>query len=116
MKALLAALLVAAFVAGNASAASGVGVRVSYEMSSFFTEGYVWFASLDGKTPKRLTGKSVLLPAKPGRHVLRVYIRPCDGNCSFLDPPLQRCSKTVRAGQKVTYHLRDNGCKLTVRG
>jgi hypothetical protein len=48
--------------------------------------------------------------------MLRVYIRPCDGNCSLLDPPQQRCSKTVRAGQRATYHLRDNGCRLTVSG
>jgi hypothetical protein len=116
MKALVAALVVAGVVAGNASAATGVRVRVSYELTGFFTEGYVWFASLDHAKPKRLSGKSILLPARPGRHVLRVYIRPCDGNCSFLDPPQQRCSKTVRAGQRVTYHLRDNGCKLTVNG
>jgi hypothetical protein len=110
------ALLVAALTASNAAAASGVQVRVSYEMTGIFTEGYVWFASLDHAKPTRVTTRSVVLPAGPGKHVLRVFIRPCDGNCSFLDPPQQRCSATVRRGQKVTYRLRDQGCKLIVHG
>ena len=113
MKALVAALLVAALVAGNATAATAVRVHVSYEMTGFFTEGYVWFASRDGARAKRVTGKTVVLPARPGPHRLRVYVRACDGNCGFLDAPQQRCSKIVRAGQRVTYHLIDNGCRLT---
>jgi hypothetical protein len=116
MRNLAVALLAAAVLPASAAAAAGVHVRISYEMRGVFTEGYVWFASLDHAKPKRITVSSVFLPAKPGHHVLHVFIRPCDGNCGFLDPPQQRCSKIVHAGQRVTYHLRDNGCKLTVRG
>jgi hypothetical protein len=116
VKAVLAALLATAVFAGDASAATGIRVRVSYEMSGLFTEGYVWFASLDGAKARRVTGKSVVLPARPGPHRLRVYVRACDGNCQFLDPAQQRCSRTVRAGQRVTYHLIDNGCRLTASG
>jgi hypothetical protein len=108
--------LVAALAAGNATASPGVRVRISNEMTSFYTEGYVWFASLDKARPKRVVTPTVVLPAGPGRHVLRVFIRPCDGTCSLLDPPQLRCSARVRRGQTATYHLRDRGCSITVHG
>ena len=32
----------------------------------------------------------------PGRYRVVSYQRPCDGNCGFLDPPVDRCSRRVR--------------------
>jgi D-alanyl-D-alanine dipeptidase len=32
----------------------------------------------------------------PGRYRVTSYERPCDGNCSFLDAPTDRCSRRVR--------------------
>lgn len=115
--ALALAVLVAALAAGNASSAPpGVRVRISNEMTRLYIEGYVWFAKLDGTRARRVSGSSLVLPAGPGRHVLHVFIRPCDGNCSYLDPPTKRCAAVVRRSQKATYHLRDQGCSITVRG
>jgi D-alanyl-D-alanine dipeptidase len=34
------------------------------------------------------------LPA--GRYKVVSYQRPCDGNCSFLDPPTDRCARRIR--------------------
>ena len=115
--ALALAVLVAALAAGNASSApSGVRVRISNEMTRFYIEGYISFAKLDHTRARRVNGSSLVLPAGPGRHVLHVFIRPCDGNCSNLDPPEKRCAAVVRRGQRATYHLRDQGCSITVRG
>ena len=110
------AVLVATLAVGDATAASGVRVRLKNEMTRFYIEGFVWFASLDRAKPKRVTGSSILLRATPGRHVLHVFIRPCDGNCSLLDPPEKRCSARVRPGRVATYHLRNAGCAITVNG
>jgi hypothetical protein len=117
VKALIAIGLLAATLAGSASAANPtVRVHVSNEMTGIYVEGYIWFVALDGAPPRRVTARSVSLPASRGRHALRVFIRPCDGNCSLLDPPVKRCSAPVRSGQTATYHLRDDGCRITVRG
>jgi len=32
---------------------------------------------------------------EPGDYRVVSYRRPCDGNCSFLDPPVDRCEATV---------------------
>lgn len=37
---------------------------------------------------------------KPGRYRIVSYQRPCDGNCSYLDGPTERCDTTIE--------LRDN--------
>jgi hypothetical protein len=110
------ALLVAAAGVENASASPGIRVRISNEMTRFYTEGYVWFARLDHAKARRVSGSSIVLRATPGRHVLHVFLRACDGNCSLLDPPDKRCSAVVHRGQTATYHLRNQGCAITVRG
>ena len=111
------ALLVAAFVAGNVDAAApSVKVRLSNEMTRFYIEGYVSFVRLDRTRWRRVTGSSIALKASRGRHVIHVFVRPCDGNCSNLDPPEKRCAAVVHRGETATYHLRNQGCAITVRG
>jgi hypothetical protein len=110
------ALLVVPVAGGTTAAPSGVRVRISNEMTQFYIEGYVWFARLDRTKWKRVTGKSIVLSATPGRHVVHAFVRPCDGNCSLLDPPEKRCAAVVHRGQTATYHLRNQGCAITVRG
>jgi hypothetical protein len=113
----LALIVATAVVAARADAAPPkIKVRVSNEMTAVFIEGYVWFVRLDRTKWKRVTGSSIMLSASPGRHVIHALVRPCDGNCSVLDPPLKRCAAVVRRGQIATYHLRDQGCKITVSG
>ena len=111
------AVLVAAVAAGTVDAAPPrVKVRLANEMTQFYIEGYVWFVRLDRTRWRRVTGSSIALKASRGRHVIHVFVRPCDGNCSLLDPPQKRCAAVVHRGQTATYHLRDQGCVITVRG
>ena len=116
MKAAVAVAVLAAMLAGVASAAPPPRIRVQLanEMTRIYIEGFVWFASLDRARPTPVEGKSVVLRAGPGRHLLRVYLRPCDANCSTLDPPGQRCSMVVPQGRRAVYHLRDDGCTITL--
>ena len=110
-------VLVAALAVSNIDAAPpSIRVRISNEMTRFYIEGYVWFLRLDRTKWKRVTGSSSALKASRGRHVIHVFVRPCDGNCSMLDPPEKRCAAVVRRGQTATYHLRNQGCAITVRG
>ena len=58
------------------------------------------------------------LPA--GRYRLTSFERPCDGNCSLLDPPTDRCSRRIkviahgRTGVRATVRP-GRGCRLRVR-
>jgi D-alanyl-D-alanine dipeptidase len=58
------------------------------------------------------------LPA--GRYRLTSYERPCEGNCSVLDPPAKRCSGRItviaggRTGVRVTVRP-GRGCRMTAR-
>ena len=109
------ALLVAALAAGNVDASPpSLRVRLTNEMTRFYIEGYVWFVRLDRTKWRRVTGSSISLKASSGRHVIHVFVRPCDGNCSMLDPPEKRCAAVVHRGQRATYHLRNQGCAITV--
>jgi len=116
MKTLVLTLVAAAVVAGNASSAPGVRVRLKNEMTHQYSEGYVWFVRLDHGSWKRPKRASILLPATPGRHVVHAFIRACDGNCALLDAPEKRCAGVVHGGEMATYRLRDAGCKIAVSG
>ena len=56
----------------------------------------------------------------PGRYRLTSFERPCDGNCSLLDPPTERCSRRIkiiahgRTGVRATVRP-GRGCRLRVR-
>ena len=85
-------------------------------MTRFYIEGYVWFVRLDRTKWRRVTGSSITLKASRGRHVIHGFVRPCDGNCSMLDPPEKWCAAVVHRGQTATYHLRNQRCVITVSG
>jgi hypothetical protein len=54
---------------------------------------------------------------KPGSYTLSAAVRPCDGNCGYLDPPVDSCEQTlVLDGNKaveVTF-LFGHPCRITV--
>jgi hypothetical protein len=68
--------------------------------------------------PRRERGKAPLFSAmvEPGEYRLASHQRPCNGNCSLLDPPVDRCDATVRvdgAAVKVTIVLAQRGgCEI----
>jgi hypothetical protein len=78
-------------------------------------EGYVWFVGLDGKAHAVTNhATTTTLRAAAGRHLFTSFIRTCDGNCGYLDPPTHRCSARIRLPARVTVRLRDAGCRLIV--
>ncbi len=57
---------------------------------------------------------------RAGRYRLTSFERPCDGNCSLLDPPVERCSRRItiiahgRTGVRATVRP-GRGCRMRVR-
>jgi hypothetical protein len=57
---------------------------------------------------------------RAGHYRLRSFERPCDGNCSLLDPPRERCSRRIRifAGGRTGVRARvrpHGGCRMRAR-
>jgi hypothetical protein len=114
-------MLTAAAAVVVPAGATATGVRVSVDAGTVrYIEGYIWFVGLDGRhraVPERI----VTLRAPAGVHVLSSYVRPCDGNCSVLDGPTNRCRARVRfvadRVRRVVVHLRASGtCRIELRG
>jgi hypothetical protein len=87
-----------------------------------FTEGAVPEVRLtasDGTVidPQRDHADDAVFPGiAPGRYRLTAALRPCDGNCGYLDPPTTPCSARVRvaADQEVTVSWRvGQPCRVT---
>lgn len=60
------------------------------------------------------------LPLRPGRYRLVSWQRLCDANCGTLDPPSDRCARslTIVAGQRLRATIRVNyavGCVIRLR-
>jgi hypothetical protein len=125
----LAFLLLA--VAGSAAASGTTGstlrvTQVRAAGSPLPVEGaipYIRVSRENGTTVVRrrlnLTRKLpfAAVPLAPGRYRLQSWQRDCDGNCSRLGPPTDRCGgwfrirrgQTLRARVTVTY---GSGCRI----
>jgi hypothetical protein len=105
------------FAVSLPSAAGTMRVTLDDRMNARPIEGYVWFVGFDRARPV-LRAATVTLRGT-GRHVPVSYIRSCDGNCGFLDPPSKHCSRTVTLRPAVTVRavvrLLDSGCRILVR-
>ena len=99
---------------GGASAQATLRVTLVDRMQARPVEGYVWFVGLDGKAHAVANRTATTLRASAGRHLLTSFIRTCDGNCSYLDPPTHRCGARIRLPARATVRLRDTGCRITV--
>ena len=83
---------------------------------------YLRVVRLDGSTvvKRRLpptSNPSATVALAPGRYRLQSWQRYCDGNCTRLDPPSDRCSRrfTLERGQRLaaTITVRyGSGCKI----
>jgi hypothetical protein len=65
-----------------------------------YVEGYIRFLRIRSDSGTAFEGRwesdgrfERSLP--PGSYVVTRYLRPCDGNCSLLDPPSERCSVRI---------------------
>jgi hypothetical protein len=112
----IALALAAVVLGGFGGTASQATLRVTLvdRMQARPVEGYVWFVGLDGKAHPVANHTTTILRASAGRHLLTSYIRTCDGNCGYLDPPSHRCSARIRLPARATVRQRDTGCRITV--
>jgi hypothetical protein len=112
------ALALAALVAmcgfGGTSTQATLRVTLVDRMHARPVEGYVWFVGIDGKPHGVAKRTTTTLRGTTGRHLFTSFIRTCDGNCGYLDPPTHRCGTRLRLPARVTVRLNDTGCRVTV--
>ena len=109
-------LLLASPIADAADPLAVGTIAVRQTVQCCYREGamsYVFVRPLNNDTPTtrvmRLLAPldpTLLLSAEfePGRYVVSSFQRACDGNCDFLDPPVDQCNSgtlEVRAGMTV---------------
>jgi hypothetical protein len=99
-------------------------VRQEYAGGGLYFEGSYSYVRVErggrSLTQVRLSNERVpraTVSLDPGTYRLISFQRPCDGNCSQLDPPTDRCSHELeaKAGERVeaTVHLRPgDGCTI----
>jgi hypothetical protein len=108
-----------AFVAGcgstQAEPRSGhpgtVHVRQEWVGTGLYVEGSYSYVRLerDGSPAVEVKLGNDLTPTatisvEPGSYRLVSYQRPCDGNCSMLDPPTDQCSLPIEVGENEELH------------
>jgi hypothetical protein len=104
--ALVAATAFAA--AGGAALPAQATLRLSMRVDTskgVYIEGAYYYATLSRpgfRAVRRFTQPTVVFRFRPGSYVLRAYARPCDGNCGYLDPPMDGCKTAVAAARPVT--------------
>jgi hypothetical protein len=125
----LCAVLLAAGCGGSqpaprSASPATVSVRQEYEGGSLYMEGSYSYVRVEQNgrsvTQVRLSNERVpraTISLDPGTYRLISFQRPCDGNCSRLDPPTDRCSRELeaKAGERVeaTVQLRPgDGCTI----
>jgi hypothetical protein len=108
----LAAVALGGF--GGTSSSATLRVTLDDKMTLRPIEGYVWFVGLDGRPHAVRGSATTILRGTAGRHLLTSFIRTCDGNCGYLDPPSHRCSLRLRLPARATVRLRNVGCRIIV--
>jgi hypothetical protein len=85
---------------------------------AMFTEGAlpeIRLVASDGtevKPSKDHASPAVFADLPPGDYRLRAVLRPCDGNCGYLDGPMSPCAKAVHVegdlSFAITWRVGDN--------
>ena len=90
---------------------------------SLYIEGSYSYVRVEQDEKKvvqvRLKGRKLeaTVRLEPGSYRLVSFQRPCDGNCGYLDPPTDRCSREIeaKAGARVEATVRltpGQGCTI----
>ena len=112
------------------AAAEGAPGTLDYRQSlnasrGVYVEGSISFVRVRDRSGDVVVRRRTVKPRfrmrrtlRPGRYRVISYQRPCDGNCSFLDPPVDRCARRVRIRSggrtEVSVTLRPGrGCTMT---
>jgi len=116
----VAAALLAGLAAGSLGAAQGTGapangvfsVRAKYVRSdNVYIEGayqYLVVKRAGEEVYRKRFDKRARLRLAVGKYWVGSYARPCDGNCSYLDQPRDRCSRhvVIRGGETLRATVR----------
>jgi hypothetical protein len=76
---------------------------------AMFTEGAlpeIRLVADDGTTMRPVRDHedtAVFAHLTPGRYLVTAALRPCDGNCGYLDPATSHCTKVVHVSRDLTY-------------
>jgi zinc D-Ala-D-Ala dipeptidase len=122
-----AVALAAAAVPAAAEAAPGtLDFQQSTARRPLYVEGAVSFVRVRDAAGETVVGRRVrhrprfrmVRRLQPGRYKVVSYQRPCDGNCSLLDPPTDRCARRIRilSGGLTAVSVRvhpGRGCRIT---
>jgi zinc D-Ala-D-Ala dipeptidase len=123
-----AALAALALPAASDAAPGTLDFRQSFARAPVYVEGAVSFVRVrdtagDAVVRRRVQHRPrfrMIRRLHPGRYQVVSYQRPCDGNCSLLDPPTDRCARRVRilSGGLTQVRVRvrpARGCTMTRR-
>ena len=103
-------------LAGAADPLASGTIAVSQTVQCCYREGAVSFVLIrqTGNDKAAVRASRLLAPLEPtlivatdlspGRYMISTFQRPCDGNCDFLNPPVDQCSTgpvELRAGMRV---------------
>ncbi len=94
-----------------------------------YTEGSQSYLTVAAATGGRDTVEYVVMnpehpvyskPLAPGRYTITSWQRPCDGNCSNLDPATDRCHSTISMPSNGPMFLSivltpGRGCRIVLR-
>src|SRR6187549_2985219 len=61
----------------------------------YFIEGAITYVRIAGEEHTLQPPDDLRLELPAGTQQIEIWHRPCDGNCSYLDPPTDRCSAAV---------------------
>jgi hypothetical protein len=94
--------------ADNTTHAGTIHVRQEWVPGSLYVEGSYSYVRVEhgGDTVQelRLEGDKASVRLEPGTYRLVSFQRPCDGNCSFLDPPTDECSREIEIAADAELH------------
>jgi hypothetical protein len=138
MRPLLLFVAVGAAVAASALSADGASSRPGALTVAFSfdtsrgrpIEGAISYVSIERDGGSLLTAqlngnygeRSIAVPAKAGRYLVRTYQRFCSGNCGSLDDPTYVCSRSVEVGRRervlarvpITFAPGSQSCRIRV--
>lgn len=111
MKAFVATILIACVAlvvsaAGARTVKPTLRVTQSFVGSVLYIEGSIGYVRIQNRAGRTLVqktfrnAKELRFALMPGKYRLVSFQRPCDGNCSYLDPPTDRCARAFRVQAK----------------
>jgi hypothetical protein len=103
-----AAVLAAALAAGASAGPPKANLHVTQTLvgTQLYIEGSIGYVRIRNAPGRMIAAKTFRTARRldfalpPGRYRLISFQRPCDGNCSYLDPPTDRCARPFQVRRR----------------